>query len=138
MQAEKGESMWMVVGFEVMPCSIKREKGDEVERVKCNPWGDVSNPEPQKIYDGADIIYTCASLLSVYGATLPGRDKQTITSTATLYKRQRFEDTRICSCTNKPNNHVQRAQQFMLPRYSAVTTAVAGEACLILVGAAAG
>lgn len=63
MQAEKGESMWMVVGFEVMPCSIKREKGDTVELVKCNPWGDASNPEPQKIYEGADIIYTCASLV---------------------------------------------------------------------------
>ena len=60
-QAEKGESMWMVVGFEVMPCSIKREKGDKVEFVKCNPWGDPTNPEPQKIYEGADIIYTCAS-----------------------------------------------------------------------------
>lgn len=60
LQAEKGESMWMVVGFEVMPCSIKREKGDPVEEVKCNPWGDPTNPVPQQIYKGADIIYTCA------------------------------------------------------------------------------
>ena len=41
-------------------CSIKREKGDTIEEVKCNPWGDPTNPEPQKIYKGADIIYTCA------------------------------------------------------------------------------
>ena len=50
-----------MVGFEVMPCSIKREKGDAVEDVKCNPWGDPSNPEPQEVHEGADIIYTCAS-----------------------------------------------------------------------------
>jgi transmembrane 9 superfamily member 2/4 len=58
MQAEKEEPMWMVVGFEVMPCSIKREKGDKVEHVKCAPYGDPSNPEPQRVSEGADIIYT--------------------------------------------------------------------------------
>jgi hypothetical protein len=51
-------TMWMVVGFEVMPCSIKREKGDEVTNVACKPWGDASNPEAQKVYEGADIVYT--------------------------------------------------------------------------------
>jgi ammonia channel protein AmtB len=54
------ESMWMVVGFEVMPCSIKREKGDTVEYVRCNLWGEDNNPAPQEIRKDADIIYTCA------------------------------------------------------------------------------
>lgn len=39
--------MWMVVGFEVMPCSIKRVKGEPLEDIPCKPWGDADNPEPQ-------------------------------------------------------------------------------------------
>lgn len=50
----------MVVGFEVVPCSIKREQGDDVQQVMCPSWDDTANPEPQKVYEGADIIYTCA------------------------------------------------------------------------------
>jgi hypothetical protein len=50
--------MWMVVGFEVMPCSIKREKGDKVEFVFCDPYLHPDKPEHQMIYEGADIIYT--------------------------------------------------------------------------------
>lgn len=65
--------MWMVVGFEVMPCSIKREKGDTVEQVRCSPWGDPSNPTPQKIHKGAEIIYTCAPPCA---CTLPGQSIQ--------------------------------------------------------------
>jgi hypothetical protein len=64
------ESMWMVVGFEVMPCSIKREKGDTVEYVRFNLWGEDNNPAPQEIRKDADIIYTCASAAS-HMCTLP-------------------------------------------------------------------
>lgn len=40
---------WEVVGFEVMPCSIKRLKpeGEPLKSFKCRPWGDPRNPEPQ-------------------------------------------------------------------------------------------
>lgn len=39
--------MWMVVGFEVMPCSIRRTKGEPLENIPCKPWGAQDNPEPQ-------------------------------------------------------------------------------------------
>lgn len=51
--------MWMVVGFEVMPCSIARDAGaKEVKYVPCSPWGHADNPAPQVIQEGADIVYT--------------------------------------------------------------------------------
>lgn len=57
-KAAKGEDMWMVVGFEVMPCSVKRTFGDTIEPVKCKPWPFEGNPEPQPIVEGADIVYS--------------------------------------------------------------------------------
>lgn len=41
------KDLWMIVGFEVMPCSIKRTKGEPLEHIACKPWGDESNPPPQ-------------------------------------------------------------------------------------------
>ena len=52
------KEMWMVVGFEVMPCSIARVYGDKVVDVACKPLGSAGNPAPQAITEGADIIYT--------------------------------------------------------------------------------
>ena len=55
------ESMWMVVGFEVMPCSIKRVFGDPLEDITCAPWSygkPEDRPEPQPIAEGLDIVYT--------------------------------------------------------------------------------
>lgn len=53
------KEMWMVVGFEVMPCSIKREAGQPVQHVRCKPVGMDKNPPPaQEISEGQDIVYT--------------------------------------------------------------------------------
>eukprot|EP00892_Ulva_mutabilis_P012316 jgi/Ulvmu1/9457/UM052_0023.1 len=55
---KEAKTMWMVVGFEVMPCSIKRTAGEPLEKVACKPWGDKANPEPQVVAEGEDIVYT--------------------------------------------------------------------------------
>ena len=44
---QEATAMWMVAGFEVMPCSIKRLKGEALEQIACKPRGDEANPEPQ-------------------------------------------------------------------------------------------
>ena len=48
----------MIVGFEVMPCSVKRTFGDAIGPVNCKPWPHDANPEPQLIEEGADILYS--------------------------------------------------------------------------------
>jgi transmembrane 9 superfamily member 2/4 len=58
--AQKRQDMWMIVGFEVMPCSVKREYPARIKPVECNPWTDGldKNPQPQPIRKGADIVYS--------------------------------------------------------------------------------
>ena len=56
--AKNHGEMWMIVGFEVMPCSIKRVYGDAIETVSCKPWPNDENPEPQEIKEGADVLYS--------------------------------------------------------------------------------
>lgn len=49
----EGETMYMVVGFEVSPCSIKRTAGKPVDNVACD------NDSPlQEIKEGEKIVYT--------------------------------------------------------------------------------
>ena len=50
--------MWMVVGFEVMPCSVKRTFGDPIQQVRCMPWPNDENPTPQEVKAGEDIVYS--------------------------------------------------------------------------------
>ncbi|KAL3151993.1 hypothetical protein ABBQ32_001114 [Trebouxia sp. C0010 RCD-2024] len=54
---DDSNSMYMVVGFEVMACSIKRKAGARVEPLSC-----VGNedrvPEPQEVTADAKIVYT--------------------------------------------------------------------------------
>eukprot|EP01026_Neomeris_dumetosa_P009367 TRINITY_DN13145_c0_g2_i1.p1 TRINITY_DN13145_c0_g2~~TRINITY_DN13145_c0_g2_i1.p1 ORF type:complete len:529 (-),score=21.65 TRINITY_DN13145_c0_g2_i1:363-1949(-) len=49
---------WMIVGFEVMPCSIKRAAGKQIKDVPCALPGAKDNPDPQEIVEGAEIVYT--------------------------------------------------------------------------------
>jgi Endomembrane protein 70 len=56
--AARHDEMWMIVGFEVMPCSIKRTFGDAIQPVSCKPWPNEANPAPQPIEEGADIVYS--------------------------------------------------------------------------------
>ncbi|GIL84591.1 hypothetical protein Vretimale_14585 [Volvox reticuliferus] len=48
---------YMVVGFEVSPCSIQRKAGADVEAIVCGVDGD-AHITPQEIKEGADIVYT--------------------------------------------------------------------------------
>ncbi|EFJ42043.1 hypothetical protein VOLCADRAFT_77298 [Volvox carteri f. nagariensis] len=48
---------YMVVGFEVSPCSIARKAGEDVEAIVCGVDGD-SHITPQEIREGADIVFT--------------------------------------------------------------------------------
>eukprot|EP00892_Ulva_mutabilis_P012311 jgi/Ulvmu1/9452/UM052_0017.1 len=49
---------WMIVGLQVLPCSIKRTQGEPLEQILCRPWGSKENPEPQVVAEGEDIVYT--------------------------------------------------------------------------------
>lgn len=51
------EPYYMIVGFEVSPCSIKREAGKPVDDVVCGVDGDSHIPR-QEIVEGAKIVYT--------------------------------------------------------------------------------
>eukprot|EP00891_Asterochloris_glomerata_P002822 jgi/Astpho2/2822/e_gw1.00050.44.1_t len=55
--AEDDKSMYMVVGFEIMACSIKRKAGAPIEAISC-----VSNedkpPPPQPVVKDAEIVYS--------------------------------------------------------------------------------
>lgn len=51
------EPYYMVVGFEVSPCSIQRVAGKEIEDVVCGVEGDTTIT-PQEVTEGAKIVYT--------------------------------------------------------------------------------
>lgn len=55
---EEEPPYYMVVGFEVSPCSIAREAGKPVESVICGLDDDSSRIKPQEIVEGAKIVYT--------------------------------------------------------------------------------
>ncbi|KAF5836931.1 Endomembrane protein 70-domain-containing protein [Dunaliella salina] len=52
-----GPFYYMVVGFEVVPCSIKREAGQPIEDVACG-YENENRFGPQEIEEGVDIVYT--------------------------------------------------------------------------------
>lgn len=51
------KEMYMVVGFEVSPCSIQREPGKEIEEVVCGVDND-AHIVAQEVKEGAKIVYT--------------------------------------------------------------------------------
>lgn len=51
--------MYMIVGFEVMPCSINRKVGEKLGHVACTSNREEKNaPQPMKVEKGAKIAYT--------------------------------------------------------------------------------
>eukprot|EP01025_Chloroclados_australasicus_P055854 TRINITY_DN6857_c0_g1_i2.p1 TRINITY_DN6857_c0_g1~~TRINITY_DN6857_c0_g1_i2.p1 ORF type:complete len:448 (-),score=23.30 TRINITY_DN6857_c0_g1_i2:465-1808(-) len=48
----------MVVGFEIMPCSIYRNHKEPIQNVACGLPDSPSNPAPQEIIEGAYIVYS--------------------------------------------------------------------------------
>lgn len=56
-EEEEDEPYYMVVGFEVSPCSIERQPGKEIEDIVCGVDND-DHITPQEIKEGADIVYT--------------------------------------------------------------------------------
>lgn len=53
------DKLYMVVGFEVVACSIQRKPGTEFKNVPCSSTpNDVSGPTPQEVKEGAEIVYT--------------------------------------------------------------------------------
>jgi len=57
--AYPGEKMYMVVGFEVVACSIARTPGQNLKDIRCaaSP-DDPGAPAPQEVKEGARVIYT--------------------------------------------------------------------------------
>ncbi|KAH7622077.1 putative Transmembrane 9 superfamily member 11 [Nannochloris sp. 'desiccata'] len=54
-----GEKMYMVVGFEVVACSIKRSPGQALKNIPCpSSYDDPGAPTPQDVKEGSRIIYT--------------------------------------------------------------------------------
>ncbi|EFN55304.1 hypothetical protein CHLNCDRAFT_134265 [Chlorella variabilis] len=55
-----GQKMYMIVGFEVVACSIKREPGEPINKNLMCPQSpdDANAPEPQEVKKGAEIVYT--------------------------------------------------------------------------------
>lgn len=54
-----GEEMWMVVGFEVIPCSIKRQPGKPIDSdIDCLPYDDPNASEPQQVTKDQEIVYS--------------------------------------------------------------------------------
>lgn len=51
------DTYWMVVGFEVSPCSIARDADKPVDEVICGVEGD-AHIRPQEVVPGAKIVYT--------------------------------------------------------------------------------
>lgn len=67
----EGEEMYMVVGFEVAPCSITRAPGKAVENIVCD--ADTSSKAPaQEVKAGADIVYTYDVYWQVRTANITG------------------------------------------------------------------
>lgn len=57
--ASPEEKTYMVVGFEVVACSIKREPGTEFKNIPCpSSPSDPSAPPPQEVKEGEQIAYT--------------------------------------------------------------------------------
>jgi len=54
---DDGPFYYMVVGFEVSPCSIKRQAGQPIEEVACG-YENENRFGPQEIGEGVDIVYT--------------------------------------------------------------------------------
>lgn len=53
------EKLFMVVGFEVVACSIQRKPGDTYENIPCSSvQNDMNGPTPQEVKEGAEIVYT--------------------------------------------------------------------------------
>ncbi|KAI8465394.1 MAG: Endomembrane protein 70-domain-containing protein [Monoraphidium minutum] len=52
-----GEQLYMVVGFEVQPCSIKRKAGAAIQDLDCGIDAD-NPPLPQEIAEGEQIVYS--------------------------------------------------------------------------------
>lgn len=54
-----GEKMYMIVGFEVVACSIKRTPGAALKNIPCpSSPSDPSAPAPQEVKEGSKIVYT--------------------------------------------------------------------------------
>jgi hypothetical protein len=51
-------AFYMIVGFEVAPCSIARKAGQPIEDVPCDLDDEEKNPPPQEVVEGAKIVYT--------------------------------------------------------------------------------
>ena len=53
------EKLYMVVGFEVVACSIKRDAGKEIKNIPCpSSSSDFTGPIPQEVKEGEEIVYT--------------------------------------------------------------------------------
>eukprot|EP01026_Neomeris_dumetosa_P022431 TRINITY_DN1932_c0_g1_i3.p1 TRINITY_DN1932_c0_g1~~TRINITY_DN1932_c0_g1_i3.p1 ORF type:complete len:448 (-),score=52.25 TRINITY_DN1932_c0_g1_i3:358-1701(-) len=48
----------MVVGFEIMPCSIKRTHKEPIQNIACGLPDSSTNPAPQEINEGEHIVYS--------------------------------------------------------------------------------
>ena len=48
---------YMIVGFEVQPCSVKRAPGKPIANVDCGPDAD-RPPEAQEIKEGEAVVYS--------------------------------------------------------------------------------
>jgi hypothetical protein len=55
--AAEPDQMYMIVGFEVSPCSIKRTAGKPIEDIMCDNIDRV--PTPQVRQDADLLLYTC-------------------------------------------------------------------------------
>lgn len=53
-----GKKLYMVVGFEVIACSIKREAGQEFKNIPCPQADSRSKATPQEVKEGQKIAYT--------------------------------------------------------------------------------
>ena len=54
-----GEKLFMIVGFEVVACSIKRVPGEALRNIPCpSSPDDPGAPTPQGVHEGSRIIYT--------------------------------------------------------------------------------
>lgn len=53
------EKLFMIVGFEVVACSIQRNPGKDFKNIPCSPvQNDMNGPAPQEVKEGAEIVYT--------------------------------------------------------------------------------
>ncbi|GBF87847.1 EMP nonaspanin domain family protein [Raphidocelis subcapitata] len=54
---DSANAYYMIVGLEVMPCSVDRKPGGSIESVDCGTTVE-EQPEPQEISEGAEIVYS--------------------------------------------------------------------------------